>query len=117
MHRWHMPVSSRKWNRTLSNGPADRTGCHQRQKITAMPLTDTVKNAVESMGTKQGFETLHNCTCWAPIGVADMNANKRRRAQLALVHLIEKSSREIKGQLVFNRKPTRECLGKEKMPV
>ena len=56
---------------------------------------------------------LHDCTCWAPISVADMNANKRRRAQLALTHSSKTSSGEIKGQLVFDRKPTREHLGKE----
>ena len=58
-------------------------------------------------------EQLHNCTCWVPISKTDMNANKQRRAQVALAHLSEKSSGKIKGQLVYNGKLTRECLGKE----
>ena len=69
------------------------------------------KEGERAVGKEVG--QLHNCACWVPISVADMNANKRRRAQLALAHLSEKSSGEIKGQLVFNRKPTREYLGKE----
>ena len=42
-----------------------------------------------------------------------MNANKHRKAQVALAHLGKKGNSGNKGRVAFNKKPTRECLGKK----
>lgn len=60
------------------------------------------KEGEKAIGKEMG--QLRNQTCWMPMSVTDMNANERRRAQLALAHSSKKSSREIKGRLVFNNK-------------
>ena len=56
---------------------------------------------------------LHDRTCFKPIHIKEMNADERRKAQVALVCLSKKSNKGIKGQVAFNRKTTQECLGKE----
>ena len=69
------------------------------------------EKGVKAIGKEVG--QLHDWTCFRPMSIKSMNANKRRRAQVALAHLGEKGNNEVKGRVVFNGKPTRECLGKE----
>ena len=56
---------------------------------------------------------LHDRTCFQLISIKSMNANERRRAQVALSYLGEKGNGDLKGRVVSNGKPTREHLGKE----
>ena len=69
------------------------------------------ERGVKAIGKEVG--QLHNQVCFKPISVKLMNTNERRKAQLALAYLGKKGNGDIEGRVVFNRKPTREYLGKE----
>jgi hypothetical protein len=69
---------------------------------------------------KQGHEALkkeidqfHKRTCFAPLKVKNMKPSKRKKAQMALMFLMEKRDKSLKGRMVYNRKPTREWLWRE----
>ena len=64
-------------------------------------------------GIEKEIGQLHDHMWFTPIHIKDMNPNGRRNAQLALAYLTEKSNIDIKGRVVFNRKPTRAYLEKE----
>ena len=51
--------------------------------------------------------------CFRPTHVKDLNGNERKRAQRALAYLTEKRDGRIKGQTVYNGKPTRVWMEKE----
>jgi hypothetical protein len=52
----------------------------------------------------------HKRTCFAPLKVKEMKHSKRKKAQMALMFLTEKRDKSVKGRMVYNGKPTRECL-------
>jgi hypothetical protein len=56
------------------------------------------------------IDQLHKMTCFAPLKVKEMKHSKRKKAQMALMFLIEKRDKSVKGQMVYNRKPAREWL-------
>ena len=63
--------------------------------------------------SKKELDQLCRRNCFTPISISDMTVEERRRAQVALMFLTEKRSKEVKGRMVFNGKPTREWLSRE----
>jgi hypothetical protein len=59
------------------------------------------------------IDQLHKRTCFAPLKVKEMKHSKRKKAQMALMFLTEKRDKSVKGRMVYNGKPTRECLSQE----
>ena len=51
--------------------------------------------------------------CFVPVDIKTMSAEEKRKAQVALMLLAKKQDGSIKGQMVYNGKPTREWLSKE----
>ena len=59
-------------------------------------------------------DQLYKRSCFTPINVKDLSNRERRKAQVAIMLLTKKTlTKEIKGRMVFNGKPTREWLSKE----
>ena len=69
------------------------------------------ENSVKAIDEEVGKP--HDRTCFRPISMKSMNANKHRKAQVALAHLDKKGNGDVKGRAAFNGKLTREHLGKE----
>jgi hypothetical protein len=61
----------------------------------------------------KGLDQLHKRTCFAPLKVKEMKPSERKKAQMALMFLIEKRDRSVKGRMVYNGKPRREWLSRE----
>ena len=59
------------------------------------------------------IDQLHQRNCFTLISVKDMTWTKRRKAMGALMFLTEKRDKSVKGRMVYNGKPTRECLTRE----
>ena len=59
------------------------------------------------------LEQLHKQSCFTPIHVKDMTAEEKEQAQQALMLLTEKPNGTVKGQCVFNGKPTCEFFTKK----
>ena len=59
------------------------------------------------------LDQLHRRVCFTPISVKDLTAEEKRKAQLVLMLLLEKSSGKIKGQAVYSGKNTLNWLTKE----
>ena len=62
------------------------------------------KKGVKAIGKEVG--QLHDRVCFQPVSVKSMNANERRKAQVALAYLGKKGNGDVKGRVVFNGKPT-----------
>jgi hypothetical protein len=62
---------------------------------------------------KKEIDQLHKRTCFAPMKVKEMNPSERKKAQMALMFLTEKSDKSVKGRMVYNGKPTREWLSRK----
>ena len=62
---------------------------------------------------KTELDQLHRRLCFAPISVAELTKDEKRKAQYAIMLLTEKRSGEIKGRAVYNGKSTRNWLTKE----
>ena len=56
---------------------------------------------------------LHKRTCFTPLPVKELTDEEQRKAVEALLFLTEKLEKSIKGQMVYNGKPTREWLSRE----
>jgi hypothetical protein len=63
------------------------------------------------------MDQLHHRYCFKPIDVSKMTAKEKRKAVNVIMLLTEKKSGEIKGRLVYNGKPTRECYQKTTQQV
>ena len=48
-------------------------------------------------GTEKETGQLHDQTCFKPVRIKDMTSQERRKAQIALAHLTEKKSGEVKA--------------------
>ena len=59
------------------------------------------------------LDQLHRCICFTPISVKDMTKIEKKQAQIMLMLLSEKSSREVKGQGVYNGKNTHNWVSRE----
>ena len=59
------------------------------------------------------MDQLHRRNCFTPISVKDMTSTERRKVMGALMFLTEKRDKSVKGQMVYNGKPTREWLTRE----
>lgn len=57
--------------------------------------------------SKAELQQMHERMCWRAVAVKDLTIKERMRAQESLMLLTKKKSGAIKGQLVFNGKPTR----------
>jgi hypothetical protein len=60
--------------------------------------------------SKKEIDQLHKRTCFAPLKVKNMKPSERKKAQMALMFLMEKRDKSVKGGMVYNGKPTREWL-------
>ena len=59
-------------------------------------------------------DQLYKRLSFAPIDIKDLSNRERRKAQVAIMLLTKKNlTKEIKGRMVYNGKPTREWLSKE----
>ena len=59
-------------------------------------------------------DQLYKRSCFTPVNVKNLSNRERRKAQVAIMLLTQKTmSKEIKGRMVFNGKPTREWLSRE----
>jgi hypothetical protein len=56
---------------------------------------------------------LHRQNCFPPILVAEMSLKEQRKAQQALMFISDKRDKTVKGQMMYNGKPTREWLSRE----
>ena len=65
------------------------------------------------IGLKQEMGQLDDRDCLAPRHIKVLSNRERKRAQRALAYLTEKRDGTIKGQTVFNGKPTRAWMNKE----
>ena len=61
-------------------------------------------------GTEKETGQLHDRGCFRPVRVAEMTQDEKRKAQVALAYLTEKSSGEVKGRVVYNGAPTRKYM-------
>ena len=61
-------------------------------------------------GTMKEIGQLHDRVCFRPRLVETMTKEERRKAQVALAYLTEKSSGEVKGRVVYNGAPTRKYM-------
>jgi hypothetical protein len=52
------------------------------------------------------LDQLHQRNCFTPIDVSTMTPSEKKKAQQALMFLTEKQDRTVKGQMVYNGKPT-----------
>ena len=59
------------------------------------------------------MDQLHRQSCFTPISIKEMMPEEHKKAMEALMFLMEKHNELIKGQMVYNRKPTREWLTRE----
>ena len=57
-------------------------------------------------GTEKEIGQLHDRGCFRPVRVAEMTREEKRKAQVALAYLTEKSSGEVKGRVVYDGAPT-----------
>jgi hypothetical protein len=56
---------------------------------------------------------LHRRHCFTPIHVASLKPEERHKCVDVLMFIGKKSDKSIKGQMVYNGKPTREWLSRE----
>ena len=59
------------------------------------------------------MDQLHRRSCFMPISIKEMMPEEHKKAMEALMFLMEKHDESIKGQMVYNGKPTREWLTRE----
>ena len=59
------------------------------------------------------LDQLHRPIYFTPISVKDMTKIEKKQAQIMLMLLSEKSSREVKGQRVYNGKNTCNWVSRE----
>jgi hypothetical protein len=59
------------------------------------------------------MDQLHRQSCFMPISIKEMMPEECKKAMEALMFLMEKHNQTIKGQMVYNGKPTREWLMRE----
>jgi hypothetical protein len=59
------------------------------------------------------MDQLHKRNCFTPMDIFKLSAPEKKKAQEALMFLMEKRDGTIKGRMVYNGKPTREWLSKE----
>jgi hypothetical protein len=58
-------------------------------------------------------DQLHKRNCFSPMDLSTLTPGEKRKAMEALLFLTEKHDKTIKGQLVYNGKPTGEWLSRE----
>jgi hypothetical protein len=56
---------------------------------------------------------LHDWGCFTPVDVLKLTPAKKTKAQVAFMFLMEKHNKSVKGQAVYNGKPTCKWLSKE----
>ena len=58
-------------------------------------------------------DQLHRRHFFQLIDISELDEEEKRKAMEALVFLTPKINRTIKGLMVYNRKPTRDCLSQK----
>jgi hypothetical protein len=65
-------------------------------------------------GASKELDQLHQRTCFGPIAISKLTPSERKKAMKAFMFLTEKHDGTIKGRLIYNGKPTREWMQKDK---
>ncbi len=63
--------------------------------------------------TFKELDQLHKRNCFTPVDVSSLSANKKHKAQEALMFLTEKHGQSVKGRMVYNGNQTCKWLSRE----
>jgi len=79
----------------------------------------SLKTGLKNFGSKgseaasKELDQLHQRNCFTLVNVAKLTPSEKKKAQMALMFLTEKRDGSVKGQMIYNGKPTREWLSKD----
>ena len=79
----------------------------------------SMKKGLQKFGKKgseaitKELDQLHKRHCFVPVDVSKLTSGEKKKAQHALMLLMEKRDGSVKGRCVYNGKSTRQWLDKE----